>query len=128
MSRQFLLEYILEPELIFLASELLIAERPLRRRRMKSGAFSALAKEGNHLKRPTKFTEIAVHPSAIPIRADRTSSKIFTLAKSDCNDCCRKTQANGDKTWPNCIGYYPLPRPFHRKNSPLLFAHNVGAC
>ncbi len=127
MSRQFLLEFILEPELIFLASELLIAERPLRQRRMKSGAFSALVNERNHLKHPNKFMESAVHPSAIPVRADRTSSKTFTLANSDCNDCCRRTPANCDKKCPNCIGY-PLPLPFHRKTSPLLFAHNLGAC
>jgi hypothetical protein len=137
MSPKLLLEYILEPELIFLASELFIAERPLRRRRMKSGAFSALVKERNHsLNRPASIVETTRHPcSSIPIGADRTITNIYTSAKSDRNDYYRRIQANSNKC-PYCISYpmrplmttLVIPTPqvhiFHKysikKKTPLL--------
>lgn len=103
MSSKLLLEYILEPELILFASELLIAERPMRRRRMKSGTFSpfsSLVKERNiSLKRPTITAETATnHSSSVPIRSDLTITDMQTLAKIDRNNYYKRIQKNSSKS------------------------------
>lgn len=102
MSSKLLLEYILEPELILFASELLIAERPLRRRRMKSGTFSpfsSLVKERNKsLKRHTITVETATnHCSSLPIRSEVTITDMQTLAKIDRTNYYKRIQINGSK-------------------------------
>lgn len=93
MSRQLLIEYILEPELLFLATDLLISERPggMQRRRMsmKSGAFSALVKEGNHFqaRRPIQAVQYSTAISSSILRTDHyvvnPSISMRGLARSD---------------------------------------------
>ena len=100
MSRQLLIEYILEPELLFLATDLLISERPFgmqrRRMSMKSGALSALVNYGNLARRPIK----AVHYSTAilpPIRADHflnPSISMRGLARTDSMVYYRRIQKN----------------------------------
>lgn len=102
MNRQLLLEYILDPDILFRASCLLLPERPStmqRRRAMKNGAFSSLVKESNHYKRgPWKPSCVLYHPSVTAMRSSSATPTITPVRRIGTGYDCRRIQVHDTRT------------------------------